>query len=203
MASANLPPTNMRHKIHSAIPLRLLAGSAVILMASACSDPFSLGPANILNRVDTTFMFALSNSAVGVPSAYDMIARSNAVTELGDDFDFVFDFQDDGSAVLAPRGALGLESTAGLQVVEDTFDEITTPPSSGYTTDEPTVIQVGDVLVARSRTSSSGCSFLGAIARYGKFRVLSLDSGTGEVRLELLVNANCAFRNLEPGVPTE
>ena len=85
----------------------------------------------------------------------------------------------------------------------DPFDEIATPPSSGYTTDEPTIIQVGDVLVARSRTSTSGCSFLGAIARYGKFRVLSLDSATGEVRLELLVNANCAFRNLEPGVPTE
>jgi hypothetical protein len=192
----------MRHKIHFALRPSLLAGSAVILLASACSDPFSLGPANILNRVDTTFMFALSNSAVGVPSAYDMVIRSNAVTELGQNFDFVFDFREDGSAVLSPRGALGLAVSAGLQVVDDTFDEITSPPSSGYVTDESTVIQVGDVLVGRSRASSSGCSFLGSIARFGKFRVLSLDVGTGEVRLELLVNANCAFRNLEPGIPT-
>ncbi len=178
-------------------------GGAVLLTASACSDPFSLGPANIVNRLDTTTIVALSTAEVGEASAYDMIARTRAVTELGDDFDFVFDFQPDGSAALTPRAALGLQSTAGLQLTNDSFDEITDPPSSGYVTEEPVTIEVGDVLIGRSRATSSGCSFLGAISRFGKFKVLSIDATSGEVQLELLVNANCAFRNLQPGIPTD
>lgn len=193
----------MRSTLISPLSLRLLAGTTLIVIASACSDPFFLGPATIINRLDTTVIFALSTAEVGEPSAYDMLARSNSVTELGDDFDFVFDIRSDGSAILTPRGALGLSASSGLQLVEDQFGDIETPPSSGYVTDEPTVIEVGDVLVARSRTSSSGCSFLGAIARFGKFHVLSLDYAAGELQLELLVNGNCAFRNLQPGIPAD
>jgi hypothetical protein len=202
-ASANLPSTIMKRNLLSPLWLRLTAPGLVFVAAAACNDPFSLGPATIENRVDTTLLYAVSTAEIGQADGFDMILRSAVITELGEVFDFVFDIGEDGSAVLVPRGAVGLAIRAGFQISDKSFDELIDPPGSDYITDEATVVRVGDVLVARSRASSSGCSFLGSISRFGKFEVLALDPVAGSITLKSLVNANCAFRRLEPGLPTK
>ena len=71
-----------------------------------------------------------------------------------------------------------------------------------YEIDSALLVTPGTVFLARSRSSSVLCSFLGSLARYGKFHVLDIDTGNRSVTLELLVDLNCGFRGLEPGIPT-
>jgi len=43
---------------------------------------------------------------------------------------------------------------------------------------------------------------VGALPRYGKFQVLSLDPVARSVTFQTLVNQNCGYRSLRPGIPT-
>jgi hypothetical protein len=63
-------------------------------------------------------------------------------------------------------------------------------------------IDVGTVFLARSRSVPDGCSAItGALPRYGKFEVLSIDAAERVVTLQTLINVNCGYRQLEPGLP--
>ncbi|MEX1051106.1 MAG: hypothetical protein WEC54_06095, partial [Gemmatimonadales bacterium] len=67
--------------------------------------------------------------------------------------------------------------------------------------DTAVTVVVGTVLIGRSRASNVGCVVVGALPRYGKFRVLAVDIGTRALTLETLINTNCGYRDLEPGLP--
>lgn len=175
----------------------------VAVIGAACGDPFALSPATVPNRIDTTEIFALSGTDIGLPSAYDIVNRSPAITELGELFDFVFDIQGGSQAVVIPNGALGLVRGPGIQLMANTsFDAITLAPTTGYNADSSVAVAKGSVFVARSRSSSQDCS-LGSVARFGKFEVLEVDTSLRRVTFQVLVGANCGFRGLEPGIPTE
>ena len=55
----------------------------------------------------------------------------------------------------------------------------------------------GDVLIARSRVAC----YLG-VPQYGKLHVLDFDDVLKTVRLEVLSDTNCGYKNLQPGTPT-
>ncbi|MGD2136144.1 MAG: hypothetical protein PVF27_08290, partial [Gemmatimonadales bacterium] len=82
------------------------------------------------------------------------------------------------------------------------FDSIIEAPAEGYEKDSVLTIAPGMTFLARSRAVSSLCGFLGALPRYGKFRVLEVDETARTVTFEHLVNLNCGYRQLEPGIPT-
>ncbi len=55
-------------------------------------------------------------------------------------------------------------------------------------------------LLAQSRLTT--CSFGANASYYAKLRVLAVDTAARRVHFEILVNTNCGYRGLEPGLPT-
>ncbi len=176
------------------------AAAAIVGAAVACDDGIGVAPAAFPNYVDTILLYAVEDTPIPAESGYDiamaMIARIDK-----DEFDFAFNIDTSGSYVLLPAGALGLPSRSGLQIRDKEFDEIDEAPFDYYITDEAITVAVGDVLVGRSRSFSGNCYYLGALPRYGKFRVLAVDTQIRTVTLEILINSNCGYRGLEPGFP--
>ncbi len=118
-------------------------------------------------------------------------------------FDFAFDIDSTGVAMILPATVLGIPTEAGVQIVEQPFDDIVTAPTDGFVSDSAISITVETVFVARSRASTELCSvFIGSLPRYGKFRILALDMNERTVTFETLVDVNCGFLGLEPGLPT-
>lgn len=190
----------MAPRCFSRLCLAASAG-ALVAAASGCGD--SLGvQATIPNVVDTTTIFALRGTDIATPSGFDIVTGLIVRTELGQDFDFAFDIDDADVALIFPAAALGVRSTAGVQGSPDAFDEITRAPFDGYVTDSALTVTAESVFIGRSRNSGTFCGFLGALPRYGKFRVLAIDLTARTVTLEHLVDANCGFRGLEPGLPS-
>lgn len=178
------------------------------IVAVACDDPLALRPAAIENIIDTVAVNALRGTPIGAPSGFDVAQRVPANTERGDPFDFSFDIDPDGRALVYPPGALGLGRDAGLQVIDRAFDRVEEAPIDGYSQDTAVVVEVGSVFVVRSRPFlGSGIGddcpfFIGALPRYGKFQVLEIDAGSRVLNLEALINVNCGYRGLRPGLPT-
>ena len=183
-------------------------GLVLAAVATACDDPFQLQPAIVTNFVDTVTVFALQGTDINLPSGYDVAGRQLARTDRGEDFDFTFDI-DGSEPKVFPQGALGLDESAGIVLSDKEFDEIDEAPTSGYATDSALVVGIDTIFVVRSRpfrgsglgTGDDCPFFIGSLPRYGKFRVLALDMTARSITMEFLVNVNCGYRGLEPGLP--
>jgi hypothetical protein len=169
---------------------------------SACGDPVSLTPATEVNVVDTVQLYALRGTAVSLPSGFDVPTRSATRTDTPN-FDFAFDITDAGVPQALPAGALGLSAEPGLLLVTQGFEAVESAPTEEYVLTAALNLEIGMVFVVRSRPFGTGCILTGALPRYGKFRVLALDQAARTVTLEMLVNQNCGYRNLQPGLPTD
>ena len=186
----------------SASRVRLGILGFALLCSVACGDSTGLPPASVQNLIDTTTLFALRGTSIPSPSAYDIVFARERRTDRGEAFDFAFDIDSTGVAVILPSTVLGITTEAGVQIVEGPFDEIVTAPTDGFVSDSLS-IAVETVFVARSRAATELCSiFIGSQPRYGKFRILALDMNERTVTFEALVNVNCGSRGLEPGLPT-
>jgi hypothetical protein len=174
------------------------AGAAVV----ACGDDTNLPAPVFENVVDTTTLYALTGTPIGSPSGFDGVAGVPARTDLNAAFDFAVDLAAGDVLQLFPTGALGLVEEPGLLLVIESFEGLTSAPLEGYEPDSVLTADVGSVFVLRSRSSNQLCA-LGALPRYGKFRVLEIDPATRAARLEFLINYNCGYRGLEPGTPVE
>jgi hypothetical protein len=169
----------------------------------ACSDSNGLpDPANEnLERTDT--LWALVGTPVSTPSGYSVEGSRRVRTDLSVDFDFAYNVEPGGNHVFLPRAALGIDTAnavkPGFQIRNESFEAITTPPSSGFTTDVPVPISVGQRYVVRSRITAA-CSNLG-VPKYAKLEIVEFDDAARIVAFRVLVNDNCGFRSLEPGLP--
>jgi hypothetical protein len=185
-----------------AISLRYSRFSLLIgVIASACGSETTLAPPRFENVVDTTVLYALTGTPVGTPSGFDGVQAKPVRTDLNLIFDFAVDITPDGTLQLLPAGALGYSQNAGLLVSPRTFEAVVTAPLDGYVLDSALTVTTGSVLVLRSRSSTDLCTSTGALPRYGKFHVLAIDSAERRVTLEFLVDRNCGYRGLEPGLP--
>jgi hypothetical protein len=117
--------------------------------------------------------------------------------------DFAFDLDTTGAAVIWPAGLLGLGGAPGLLRSDQAFADVLSAPLDGYVTDSLLTIDAGTVFVVRSRPSSSLCTLSSSLPRYGKFHVLAIDRQERSVTFEFLVDQNCGYRGLEPGLPNE
>jgi hypothetical protein len=182
----------------SALLPYVLAGA----FAAACSDANSLGDPTETNVVDTVKLGALEGTSISTPSGYN-ITIGPIRTDASVDFEFAYNVRrlSDGTyqRVLLPRAALGLSSTSsadpGLQQRTEPFDGITRASSNGYVTDSAVPIEKGQRLVVRSRVV---CSVLG-VPLYGKIEILDFEDST--VTFRTLVDANCGYKDLVPGLP--
>ena len=182
--------------------LRFLLTVAVVAGAlAACGDPASQTDATYVNVVDTTTLYALRGTSVVLPSGYDIPNKLLARTDVAA-FDFAFDIDPAGSALMYPAGALGLARGPGILTTTVSFDSMASAPTTGYVDSVGVVITTGSVFVVKSRPDANACGLQGQLPKYAKFHVLAIDLAIRSVLLETLVDQNCGFRSLLPGTPT-
>jgi len=178
-----------------------LSGVFLAVAAAACDNPLGLPPAFADNVIDTVSIFALQGTPIGAPSGFD-VAQGLEVRTESDLFDFAFDIDEAGIARVFPTGALGLSPQSGILSEERAFLDIDEAPRDGYSVDSAVVVGLDAVFVVRSRPWAGGCPFfLGTLPRYGKFRVLEIDTVDRRIEMESLVNVNCGYRQLIIGTP--
>lgn len=172
-------------------------------VALACGDPFA-GTATFENQIDTVTIYAFTGTSIRLPSAYSIIDQMPVrTTDAESTFDFAFDIDSAGRALIYPSGALELNPDPGIQLMDRAFDAVKSAPIDGYTRDSAVVVGNDNVFVVSSQiTTRLPCAFFAALPRYAKFRVLIIDQTARSIVLESLVNLNCGFRGLEPGIPS-
>ncbi len=181
-----------------------LAAPTPFLAAAACGGGLDLPPALLSNIPDTATIHALQGTDIGLPSGFDVTTGLLARTDRGfEPFDFAYDIDPAGNSVILTLGVLGLRPQSAIQMSNRSFPDITIAPLDDYEDDSTMTVELDDVFIVRSRATSAGCAFfLGSLPRYGKFRVLAIDQNLRQIMLEHVVNLNCGYRGLEPGVPT-
>jgi hypothetical protein len=172
------------------------------ISATAACNASQLAPAQVSNTVDTVTMGALAGAALQYPAAFDITVGQAVRTDQTSAFDFVYNIDSAGRHVLLPLHAItGLGNKTGNNpgFIRETvtFDQITVAPTDTYLTTDTLVIAPGDLLVARSRVAC----YLG-VPQYAKLQVLDFDDALKTVRLEVLSDTNCGYKNLQVGVPT-
>jgi hypothetical protein len=175
----------------------------ILAFVVGCGNPFPLPQASIENRVDTLSLYALHGTPVSTPSAYAMEFRQVVRTDQSQGFDFAFDIDTAGRAVLLPTGALKLGRQSGVQITTTPFDSILIAPTSKYQLDSAVVVDSNTVAILHSRSLT--CAFGLAGVFYAKLHVLAIDTSSAPggrwMKFEILTDINCGYRGLEPGLP--
>lgn len=181
------------------ITVCLTAVTGLALFA-ACKSPQNLPNAQIPNRTDTVTLYALSGTAPGTPSGYALIGPLVVYTERSPLFDFAFNI--DSQPKLLPSGTFPtLPNVAGLQKSSATsFFTLREAPLDGYVIDQPLVISPGMLILARSATQI--CADGTNHSLYAKLHILEIDFVARTVQFEVMVDLNCGYLNLTPGIPT-
>jgi hypothetical protein len=168
--------------------------------AIACSD--SNAPnATLTNAERSDTLYSLIGTPVATPSGYALDGARRVRTDLSDAFDFAYNVEADGRHVFIPRAAVGVDSVSqavspGFQLQTKAFAEITIAPSNGYVSNAVVPIAIGERYVVRSRIT---CQI--GVPLYAKMEVLSFDDVARTVAFRILIDENCGFRGLEPGLP--
>ena len=180
--------------------MRQLCVVFALTLAAGCSNSNGLADPTAPNAERTETLYALVGTSVGTPSAYAIEGARRIRTDLSVDFDFAYNVQTDGSHVLLPRNALGIEAATtvnpGLMPRTESFEAIRTAVSNGYTTDRAVPIAVGERYLVRSRVT---CAI--GVPKYAKLEVLAFDDVARTITFRILIDDNCGFRDLEPGLP--
>ena len=186
---------------HRRIATRDVALTGLALLVAACGDTTGLPAPVFTNVVDTVSLYALRGTTITQPSAYTLDAAQPVRTDQTTALDFAFDFDSLGAPALFPTGAINLGLLSGLQRSTTSFNAITLAPTGGYILDKPLALDTGTVVLVRSRPTT--CLFGVTVSLYAKLRVLGVDTTARRLDFEILVDQNCGYRGLEPGLPKQ
>lgn len=187
---------HLRRSFPVCLVVTALAGAVV-----AC-DTNPLPPPTIANVEDTISLYALDGTPLTQPSGYNIQLRQVLRTDRDARFDFAFNITPTGQAVLLPTGAMQLGRASGILPQSVPFESVQTAPGSGYTDTTFVAVDSGAVAVVRSRPSSC-LVFSSVVHFYGKVQVLQIDTVARRIDLRVLVDQNCGYRDLEPGLPRQ
>lgn len=151
--------------------------------------------------MDTVSLYSLYGDTLPLdrPAGFDLFSNLAVRTDRTTGFDFAFNLTPDGKAELLPTYVLGLVRGAGFLRSSSRFPVVSDAPLSGYQDSLPTVLDTGAVAIMRSRPVQ--CITGSVLAYYGKLHVLAIDTTARRVDLELLVDRNCGYHGLLPGIP--
>lgn len=185
--------------MHTVRGARFAVCAAVLLVATACDSSTGLPPAAFTNVVDTISIYALDGTPLSAPSGYNLGSNSVVRTDRSLRFDFAFNITPAGQAVLLSTGALKMGRSSGIQLQSVPFDAITIAPTTAYEDTTAVVIDSGTVAVLHSQATT--CVYGAIVFYYGKVEVLAIDTVARRMDLQVLVDQNCGYRGLEPGIP--
>jgi len=186
---------------HRRLAAREVALTGLALLVVACNDTSNLPAPFFTNVVDTVSLFALRGTDVRLPSAFALDGAHTVRMDQTTALDFAFDFDSLGAPALFPTGAINLGQLSGLQQSTTAFDAIKLAPTGSYVFDKPLALDTGTVVLVRSRPIL--CLFGTTVSLYAKLRVLVVDSTARRLDMEALVDQNCGYRGLEPGLPKQ
>jgi hypothetical protein len=167
---------------------------------AACGDPFGLPRASATNVVDTVSLYALSRTPVATPSGYRLQFRDAVRVDQGAAFDFAMDLDTANRPVLLPTGALRLGRGSGVQTTALPFDSIRIAPGGGFQLDSGVTLDVANRAIVHSVDAT--CSFGINAVYYAKLQILAVDTVARRIDFRILVDTNCGYRGLEPGLPS-
>jgi hypothetical protein len=171
----------------------------LVLWAAACSDPNALPDATLTNVERNVTLYSLIGTPVATPSGY-ALEGGLVRTDQSDAFDFAYNVEPDGRHVFLPRAALGIDTSNSLNPGflgrTESFEAIKSAPSNGYVTDQAIPIAIGERYIVRSRVT---CTI--GVPKYAKLEIVSFDDVARTVSFRILIDDNCGFRGLEPGLP--
>ena len=175
---------------------------AAALVLGGCNSDQNLPTATVVNFVDSLELGAITATPITTPSAFSIPDRQAVRTDRSSAFDFAFDIVA-GEAQLQPLKYLGVSSNTGLspglQLTAIPFDSIRAAEKNDYVTDSAVVVKPGDVLYMRSRLICTSLS----VPQYGKLEITALDLVARTIRFRYLVNNNCGYTSLQPGLPRD
>jgi hypothetical protein len=150
---------------------------------------------------ETTTLYSIATSAPNLPDGFDFVNRVVVVIERIDatgTWDVAVGTEGE-ELVLLPPGALGVDSYAGVAVLEGAaIEELTLAPadSTAYATKRGVPLVLGNSYVIRSRKTTGyfgeTCSY------YAKLEPLELSPEEGWVRFIYDSNPNCYDLRLSP-----
>jgi len=186
-------------------PLVLLVAVVAHTLLGACSSSL-LPPPSSANVVDTVTLYALDGTPLGTASAYAISGPLVVRTDLSASFDFAFNFDSLARPVFVPTGVFALGAVQattqpGFLASTSAFADLTLAPTGGYVTDTPWVVNVGDVILARSRGLT--CPDGTTAVLYAKFHILAISTTARSVQFEALTDQNCGYLGLGPGLPQQ
>ena len=186
-------------------PISVISAYCALLAAAAlagCGDPLSLLPAQIENREDTVTVFAATNTPLNLPSGYIIPARQRVRLDQVSSFDFIYDVDPTGRAVLLPLGAVVNTGTTGglpgFLPTQTPFADIVLAEQLGYITKDTVVAEVGKVYYVRA-TLDGTCAL--GVPYYAKMEIIGVDAPTRSMRFRIVTNVNCGYRGLQLGIP--
>ncbi|HET7566048.1 MAG TPA: hypothetical protein VFJ96_13690 [Gemmatimonadaceae bacterium] len=188
--------------------LLLIVGAAAV---AGCGNPTGI-TANLDTFSTVLTVFAFSGTPLSAPTGIDTYGGRTVVTDGSSTADVIFDIRN-GQAVAIPPLAITGIANAGIQKVSGPFDSLLTAPASGYNDSTAIDIAVGDVLAVQAQPSA--CSNILGLSPfiYSKMQVTAVNTSDTTVttpsvmpprtiQVTLVVDPNCNFRSLAPGVPT-
>ena len=188
------------------LPKTFPLAAAALLVVAACSEPTRI-LANFETVGDTLTVYALTGTPVSYPSALNTPYHEAVRADGTISFDVAFDIDSAGRVLIYPQklvtGGLGPQRQVGIVKSTTAFDSIRIAPSSGYNYDSVTVAARGDVLVIEAFTPYCVNDPLTTQKIYSKLQIDSVDVAARAIDLHMVVDPNCGFRQLVPGlVPT-
>ena len=177
----------------------LLVGAGLLC---ACGSSLT-SPATATDAVQPFTVHALTGSAIGFANALYFPLMNVATVDGSFSFDVAFDINAQGDVVLLPVGVVGQNPAGnrrvGIITPAGTFESVTEAPLSGYTIDSVTVVKPGQTAVVQAQEAA--CALSATPYYYAKLVVDSLDRPTRTLFGRVLIDLNCGFRSLVPGLP--
>jgi len=189
-----------------------LRAAIVALLLAGCSTDLALPPASLPITTQQINLFALTNTPVNTNSAYDIIDMVEVRVDQINNFDFAFDLRFDSAygigkpgdtvAVLIPHGVFGFAADPGIISLPGifNFDSLQVAPTGGYVKDSVVAIHEGDLLYAASRVQT--CNFGYTLPHYAKLQIQKIDLAAFSVTINVVVDPNCGYREINTGIPT-
>jgi hypothetical protein len=197
----------MSSSLRSRVLLSLAPLAAAVL--AACGEEVVLPPAQIPVAEQEIRLYALSGTPVNTMSGYSMLSLLEVRLDRTNDFDFAFEIAPDSAlglgttgdtvAALLPRSFFGYVPDGGMQITTVPFDSIILAPSEGYERERPTPIVAGTILLVASRLQT--CNFNIYRPKYAKLWVRELDLVNRVAVIRVVIDPNCGYRSLAPGIP--
>lgn len=181
----------------------LVLGATAAIGTAACDNPFA-PRATTSVRTDSFVVYAVSETPVNVPAAFNIVFFTPLRLEPTYGFDLAFDIDEVGKVVLIPVRLVGGAVTAGrrvgLQRITGAYEEMTRAPTAGYQYDSTLTLDIGEAALVELQTDV--CQFQTSQLVYAKLQIKTVDPVTRTIVFRITYDPNCGFRSFLPGVPT-